>query len=306
MTTWHYQMTITPNSEHIGQSIKAVLIHWLIPQRIRGALRLKQHVRINGLYRPTNYQLQANDQLSLVFDQADFRTGESQYPANNSHALDIIFENDDLVVVNKPAGMKMHPHSPSETDTLLNFLAANFSKRHLYSAGAIAKPYMVHRIDRETSGAVIVAKNPVVVPILNRMLKEKVIQRTYLAWVQGILLKNSGTIDRPIGRDISKPFQRQVNGVQAQHAKTHWFKMHTVFQNTLLRLQLDTGRMHQIRVHLASINHPIVGDSLYGQRLNQQRMMLHAMSLTLPLPFDGPKRIITTSLPSDFPKQLYV
>jgi 23S rRNA pseudouridine1911/1915/1917 synthase len=82
--------------------------------------------------------------------------------------------------------------------------------------------------------------------------------------------------------------------------------MHTVFQNTLLRLQLDTGRMHQIRVHLASINHPIVGDSLYGQRLNQQRMMLHAMSLTLPLPFDGPKRIITTSLPSDFPKQLHV
>ena len=77
MTTWHYQMTITPNSEHIGQSIKAVLIHWLIPQRIRGALRLKQHVRINGLYRPTNYQLQANDQLSLVFDQADFQIGRA-------------------------------------------------------------------------------------------------------------------------------------------------------------------------------------------------------------------------------------
>lgn len=170
-TTWTHQFIIT--NQNAGQSIKQTLKMWLLPQRIRGALRIKKNYLVNGNEVPTNYELQINDKLILRFDQEDFRTSESHYPPNGAQRVMIVFESEDFVIVNKPAGMKMHPHSLTENDTLLNYLAADFSERRLVSAGVAARPYMVHRLDRETSGAVIVAKNPIIVPILNRMLADK-------------------------------------------------------------------------------------------------------------------------------------
>ncbi|MGX7043167.1 RluA family pseudouridine synthase [Leuconostoc holzapfelii] len=302
MTMWTYHIPVA--TQRVGQTVKATLNAWLVPQRIRGALRMKQHISVNGHQVPTSYVFQTGDVLTLQFDAADFRTSTSNYQPNGQHTVPIIFENDDIVVVSKPAGMKMHPHAPNETDTLLNYLAADFSARHCMSAGMPARPYMVHRIDRETSGAVIVAKNPVVVPLLNRQMVDKQIQRTYLAWVHGTLTDSAGMMTTPIGVDPLNPRKRRVDGLAAQAAKTHWTKIHTVYQNTLLRLQLDTGRMHQIRVHLASIGHPIVGDSLYGPVAPVTRMMLHAATISVPLPFDGGTRQVSGPLPTDFPRQL--
>ncbi|MCT3115854.1 RluA family pseudouridine synthase [Leuconostoc lactis] len=302
MTTWIYRMTVP--TVRVGQSVKDTLKAWLIPQRLRGALRQKQHIHVNGQAVATNYVFQAGDQLALIFDAADFRTSESHYTPNAQETVPIIFENDDFVVVDKPAGMKMHPHAPNEADTLLNYLAADFQARHLMSAGQPARPYMVHRIDRDTSGAVIVAKNPVVVPILNRLLAQKAIKRTYLAWVQGAVAESAGEITTPIGVDPQDERRRVINGLAAQSARTHWARMHTVYQNSLLRVQLDTGRMHQIRVHLASIGHPIIGDPLYHPEQPGTRMMLHAATLIVPLPFDGGTVTISGAIPSDFPRQL--
>lgn len=303
-TTWTHQFIIT--NQNAGQSIKQTLKMWLLPQRIRGALRIKKNYLVNGNEVPTNYELQINDQLILRFDQEDFRTSESHYPPNGAQRVMIVFESEDFVIVNKPAGMKMHPHSLTENDTLLNYLAADFSERRLVSAGVAARPYMVHRLDRETSGAVIVAKNPIIVPILNRMLADKKIKRTYLAWVNGKMTGNSGTINAPIGVDLDDDRKRMVNGNDEQLAITHWTQVHTVFQKTLLRLQLETGRMHQIRVHLAAIGHPIIGDSLYGSTVGTVRMMLHATSIELTIPFDGDTKIVSVPVPADFPRQLLI
>ncbi|WP_312981920.1 RluA family pseudouridine synthase, partial [Leuconostoc falkenbergense] len=174
----------------------------------------------------------------------------------------------------------------------------DFQRRHLEVA-----PYMVHRIDRATSGAVIIAKTPLVVPILDQLLSAKAITRTYLAWVSGVMPTKQGIIETPIGIDAQEDRKRAVNGTNAQFAVTHWTNIHTVYQNSLLRIRLDTGRMHQIRVHLASIGHPIVGDDLYGGR-HMPRLMLHSATIELPLPFDGGVKTITGPLPDDFPRQL--
>lgn len=303
MTTWTYKITIA--DKRVGQTVKDILIDWLVPQRIRGALRIKRAIRINDCVVSTNYRVNLLDELTLILEEDDFRTGISSYQPNTAKDMSVIYETDDLVIVDKPAGMKMHPHSPNENDTLLNYLAGYFVQHNTKSAGSDAKPYMVHRIDRETSGAVIVAKNPLVVPILNQMLKQKAIKRTYLTWVTGTMKSSSGYITKPIGIDPKNPYCRCVEGLNAQSAKTYWqttTNSNTVSQNSLLRVQLDTGRMHQIRVHLASIGHPIVGDTLYNNIRTDNRMMLHSESVKISLPFDGPTKIITGAIPTDFPK----
>ncbi|QEA59067.1 RluA family pseudouridine synthase [Leuconostoc koreense] len=296
MKKWQYNFIIT--SQNAGQTVKELLIKWYVPQRIRGALRIKKHFSVNNTIVPTNYELRVGDQLQLNFDADDFRTGKSNYVPNYQKSVNIIFENRDLVVVDKPAGMKMHPHSPTETDTLLNYLAGAFIQRKSGN-----QPYMVHRIDRATSGLVIVAKNPVVVPILDRMLSDKQITRTYVTWVSGVVQANCGTITTPIGIDTRDDRKRAVDGKESQVAVTHWWRMHTVFYGSLLRVQLSTGRMHQIRVHLASIGHPIIGDELYGD-VDNDRMLLHSASINMTLPFDSGEKMITGPLPIDFPRQL--
>ena len=296
MTTWQYQFIISPHNA--GQSVKALWTKWLIPKRIRGALRIKRHFTVNGRTVPTSYYLATNDVLVMMFDQDDFRTSSSNYRPKYNQQVTTLFENDYLVVIDKPAGMKMHPHSPTEDDTLLNYVAGDFQRRHVE-----ASPYMVHRIDRATSGAVIIAKTPLVVPILDQLLSAKVITRTYLAWVSGVMPTKQGIIKTPIGIDAKDDRKRAVNGAEAQFAVTHWTNVHKVYQNSLLRIRLDTGRMHQIRVHLASIGHPIIGDDLYGGR-HMTRLMLHSATIELPLPFDGGVKTITGPLPHDFPRQL--
>lgn len=297
---WEKQLTVS--SAETGLTIKEYLTQLRIPHRIRGNLRQERRVLLNGAYAPTSTAVKENDEITLRFIESDFVTPSSNYLPDNSRRVEILFENDDLIVANKWAGVKTHPTSPDEMGTMMNYAQAYLRKND-----ANQSAYMVHRLDGATTGALIIAKNPVVVPMLDQMLQTKEIQRTYLAWVAGSFDAQNGVIDLPIGDHPTNRRLRQVNGENAQTAVTHWRVVHQVTNFTLLRLQLETGRTHQLRVHLASIGHPIVGDQLYNpQQYDQYGLLLHAINLRLPIPFTKETRMIAAPLPAGFPRNLKI
>lgn len=269
---------------------------WLLPSRFIHYLRVRRHVLINGAYWNMNEQVKPGDQVTLLFCGDEFRTPSSNYLPTQHPNLQILFENRDLLVVNKPAGQKTHPNQPLETGTLMNDVAG-------YLDGGPDDAYMVHRIDQATSGAVIVAKNPVVVPILDRYIAEGRIHRSYLAVVTGVWDKPSGQLTWPIGFDPTDQRKRLVNGVAAKPALTDYQVIRTNERFSLVRLQLRTGRTHQIRVHLASCGYPIVGDPLYGGQNNPQ-MLLHGITQQLVIPFQGTFKEISAPVPNYFPAAL--
>jgi 23S rRNA pseudouridine1911/1915/1917 synthase len=197
------------------------------------------------------------------------------------HEVDVLYEDDHLLILNKPPGMDTHPNAPGQTDTLAN--AAAF---HVQSEGSSLNVRHIHRLDRDTSGAVLFAKTSFAGAILDKMLEERKVKRTYLAVADGKLKNRKGTIDRPIGRDRHHPVRRRVSKT-GQAAITHyevvsWLKKE---QQTLIRCSLETGRTHQIRVHFSDIGHPLAGDKLYGGSGTYKRQALHAVKMELNHPF---------------------
>lgn len=260
---------------------------WLLPKRYVHFLRINQNVLVNGKYVSMNTIVHPDDQLEMRFDGNEFRT-DQVYQPNDRLTLPILYENRDLVVINKTAGIKSHPNQPDELDTVMNYLAAQFDHSQ-----------MVHRLDQATSGAMIVAKNPIVVPILNRLLSTHQINREYFTLTSGHWAPTTGSINFPIGRDPKDQRKRQVDGLDALPAQTNFALVQADQTHSLVKLQLATGRTHQIRVHLAAMHHPIVGDPLYGIE-HAPRMMLHAFQLNLILPFTGEQLIIKAPLPDKF------
>lgn len=296
MSDLQYKVTIGLNNQQ--KTLKQQLADWYIPRRIRGALRMRKAILINGVYQHTNTILKSGDILTFNFLASDFVTPDSSYLPDDSYKLEIIYENNDLLVVNKPAGYKTHPNYTGEMSTVMNF-AANYLKKEN------KKPYIVHRLDQMTSGALIIAKTPIVVPILNQLIANKVIKRTYLAWVKGTIKEDSGVIDLPIGLDLNDKRKRKVNGEQALDAITYFKKIHSVFQRTLIRLQLETGRTHQLRVHLQAMHHPIVGDPLYNiDTIAGEYMLLHSAQVELHIPFSDNVINLAAKLPTHFPVNL--
>ncbi|WP_295731335.1 RluA family pseudouridine synthase [uncultured Limosilactobacillus sp.] len=289
-------------NEQLSQNQKRLTVRqllqqqWYLPSRFIHYLRVRKQVLVNGSYRNMNELVTPGDQVTLNFYGNEFRTPSSNYlPTAQAH-LAILFENRDLLVVNKPAGQKTHPNQPFETGTLMNDVAG-------YLKDGPNAAYMVHRIDQATSGAVIVAKNPVVVPILDRYIAEGRIHRRYLAVVTGNFAQSMGQFTWPIGFDSRDRRKRQVDGVAAKPAITNYQVLRTVGNLSLVRLQLQTGRTHQIRVHLAYSGHPIVGDPLYGGQTNS-RMLLHGANQQLVMPFKGTLKEISAPVPNYFPDAL--
>ncbi|WEV54538.1 RluA family pseudouridine synthase [Leuconostocaceae bacterium ESL0723] len=294
---WFVEKKIPANPAQL--TIKDYLKSWHVPKHLRGSLRQNQRVALNGRVVPVNHVPVAGDVLQLTMVATNFANrGQGVQPVSGP-ALSYYYEDEDLVVVAKPAGMKMHAHSPTETDTLLNFVAADLAEHQTTSRGAPAGAYMVHRLDRATSGLVVVAKNPIVVPALNWQLSQKTMQRTYWAWVSGQMPAESGMIDQPIGRHHIDSRRRQVNGPQAQAALTHWRCLKQTRDASLLGLTLSTGRMHQLRVHLASLGHPIIGDDLYGGS-PADRLYLDARQIEFQQPWGGPEQRVVYPGPTNF------
>ena len=253
-------------------SIKELLENYfLIPRKIRHFLRTKKHVLVNG--QPVNWQstIQAGDSLSLTFDEEDYPT--KSIPMGQPDLVQELYQDEHIIIVNKPEGMKTHANEPTEL-ALLNHVSAYV--RQIC--------YVVHRLDKETSGAVLFAKNPFVLPILNRLLEKKDIHREYWALVEGSFPYKSKIFKDKIGRDRHDRRKRLVDNKNGKYAETHVTRLKVFDKHTLMKCQLKTGRTHQIRVHLSHQGFPLVGDPLYNQ-FPSKRLMLHAHRLDFIHPF---------------------
>lgn len=245
--------------------------YFLIPRKIRHFLRTKKHVRLNGHVINWQSPVQHGDLLELTFDEDDYPT--KRIPMGDHRLVDSLYEDEHLIIVNKPEGIKTHGNDPTEI-ALLNHVSAFVGETC----------YVVHRLDKETSGAILFAKNPFVLPILNRLLEDKQIHREYLALCQGELSTHRLTLTDKIGRHRHDRRKRVVDPHKGQEALTLVSVKKQLAGASLVACQLQTGRTHQIRVHLSHHGHPLIGDPLYSQT-DAPRLMLHAHTLTLTHPF---------------------
>jgi len=216
--------------------------------------------------------------------------------------LDIVYEDEDVLVINKPKGLVVHPAAGHEEDTLVNGLLYARADS-LSGINGVLRPGIVHRIDKDTSGLLAVAKNDHAHVILASQLKDHSMARTYEAVVCGVLKEDTGTVDAPIGRHPSDRKKMCVTARNSRSAVTHWEVVRRYRGYTHIRCRLETGRTHQIRVHMAHIGHPILGDSVYGRKkpeLGQQSQCLHAAVLCFAHPRDGRPVMVMADLPEYF------
>ena len=216
--------------------------------------------------------------------------------------LDIVYEDDDLLVINKPKGLVVHPAAGHQDDTLVNGLLYALGD-DLSGINGELRPGIVHRIDKDTSGLLAVAKNDLAHTVLASQLKDHSMARTYEAIVCGVLKEDSGTVDAPIGRHPSDRKKMCVTQRNSKPAVTHWEVIRRYRGYTHIRCKLETGRTHQIRVHMAYIGHPILGDTVYGHKkpeLGQSSQCLHAGVLCFAHPKDGHPVMVFAELPQYF------
>lgn len=216
--------------------------------------------------------------------------------------VDIVYEDDDLILVNKPAGMTTHPAPGHPNHTLLNAILCHFP--NLPQVDDRLRPGIVHRLDKDTSGLLLIAKNRHALADLSQQFKDRSVTKVYLVLVKGRLKPESGAIEAPIGRD---PANRKKMAIVSSGREAHTEYRVIKYLNgyTLLEVTLKTGRTHQIRVHLAAIGFPVVGDSTYGVKSpHLKRQFVHAHKLKFALPSSGEYREFTTELPDDLKKAL--
>lgn len=255
------------------------------------------HVTVNGQAVKPKYKVQAGDKISLVKPEP-----QSLELTPENIPLDIVYEDDDVIVVNKPQGMVVHPAPGHSDHTLVNALLYHSP---LSTINGTFRPGIVHRIDKDTSGLLMVAKNDLAHQSLAEQLRNKTNKREYLALVYGQIKEDEGTIDAPLGRNPQdRKKQAVVKG--GRHAVTHFKVMKRYDNFTLVKCILETGRTHQIRVHMKYIGHPLVGDPLYGPRkvIGKDGQFLHAALLGFKHPRTGKELVFEAPLPENFQKML--
>lgn len=220
--------------------------------------------------------------------------------------LEIVYEDDDLMVINKPRGMVVHPAPGHTSGTLVNAVLSHAGES-LSSINGVLRPGIVHRIDKDTSGLILVCKNDFSHKALAKQLEEHSITRRYHAICSGRLKEEQGTVSAPIGRDEKNRKQQAINYKHGKEAITHYRLLENLQNASLLECRLETGRTHQIRVHMKSIGHPLLGDPLYGPKKNLYAIKgqaLHAMVLGFVHPRSGEYMEFSADYPEDFQKLL--
>ncbi|MBR2937366.1 MAG: RluA family pseudouridine synthase [Oscillospiraceae bacterium] len=255
------------------------------------------YVNRNGKPGKKNDKLNMGDEISVEIPEAK----PVEIPATEI-PLEIVYEDADVLVINKPKGLVVHPAAGHQEDTLVNGLL--FARAdQLSGINGELRPGIVHRIDKDTSGLLAVAKNDLAHTVLASQLKDHSMARTYEAIVCGNLKADSGTVDAPIGRHPSDRKKMCVTQRNSKSAVTHWEVVARYRGYTHIRCRLETGRTHQIRVHMASIGHPILGDTVYGHKkpeLGQDSQCLHAGILCFAHPRDGHPVMVMADLPDYF------
>lgn len=244
-----------------------------------------------------NHKLVAGDELLVVLPDPEPIEAEPE-----NIPLDIVYEDEHLLVVNKPKGMVVHPAAGNPNHTLVNALLYH-CKGSLSGINGVMRPGIVHRIDKDTSGLLIVAKNDLAHNFLAEQIKEHSFLREYEAVVLGNIKEESGTIDKPIGRNPKDRKQMAVTLRNSKNAVTHYTVIKRYKGFTHVKLRLETGRTHQIRVHMASIGHPVAGDTVYGGAKNTHGLIgqcLHARLIGFIHPKDKSQLVFDSELPQYF------
>jgi 23S rRNA pseudouridine1911/1915/1917 synthase len=284
--------------EHAGERIDVALARLDQVGSRSAAQRLLDEgaVTVDGERRPKRHRLSPGERVEVTLED---RVAEDPGAAGEGVRHEVVFEDEHLMVVDKPAGVVVHPSAGHPTGTLAQALAGR-------AAGGEDpwRPGIVHRLDRDTSGLLVVAKSDGTHRALQEQIRARAMRREYIALVDGRPDSRTGTIDAPIGRDRGDRTVHSTSTDRPRDARTHFEIEREYPRTTLLRVRLETGRTHQIRVHLAAIGHPVCGDAQYGgaacgRRIGLTRQFLHATKLVFTHPVTGKELVCESNLPAD-------
>jgi 23S rRNA pseudouridine1911/1915/1917 synthase len=295
MTT---RLEIVAGPEQAGERIDVALAHVDEIGSRAAAQRLLDAgaVTVDGEPQPKSHRLSAGERVEVVIEE---RRAVDPGEAGQGVPHEVVLEDDDVIVVDKPAGVVVHPSAGHATGTLAQALEGRAA-----GGGDPWRPGIVHRLDRDTSGLLVVAKSDAALRELQDQIRTRTMRREYLALVEGRPDARTGTIDAPIGRDRGDRTVHSTSSDKPRDARTHFEIEREYPRTTLLRVTLETGRTHQIRVHLAAIGHPVCGDQQYGgaacgRRLGLTRQFLHATKLVFMHPSKGQQVVCESNLPVD-------
>jgi 23S rRNA pseudouridine1911/1915/1917 synthase len=263
--------------------------------RVAGLIR-SGAVTVDGVSRPKSYLLAAGQRVSVTLPEE-----EPLGLAAEEGPVSIVYEDEWLLVVDKPAGMAVHPSRGHTSGTLVHSLLG-----HGLAGGDAFRPGVVHRLDKDTTGLLVVAKSEESHRVLAAMMRKHAVDRRYLALVHGNFSADTGTIEAPVGRDPGRRTAMAVGGIAAREARTHFRVLERFGDFTLVEVRLETGRTHQIRVHFLAIGHPVVGDPMYSRRdaLDLGRQFLHSHRLSFAHPITGRMIELESPLPADLAQAL--
>lgn len=292
------QKLLITNSDYIGLRLDKVLVLELKDRSREFIMRLidEGEVLVNDKKAKNSYRVKENDEITINIPEAKNLDATPQ-----DIPLDIVYEDDDIIVINKPRDLVVHPSNGHEDGTLVNALLAHCT--NLSGINGVKRPGIVHRIDKDTTGLLVVAKNDYAHEFLAKQLEDHTLHREYIALVKGVIKEDDGKIIAPIGRD---KYNRQKMAVDVKNGKpavTHFHVLKRFNQYTLISCVLETGRTHQIRVHMNYIGYPIEGDLVYGPKshlLFDKGQLLHAEKLILIHPKTKKKMTFSAPLPKDF------
>ncbi|MBD5477662.1 MAG: RluA family pseudouridine synthase [Lachnospiraceae bacterium] len=301
MEQFTYQIGLGEDDERLDKWISSVLPD-LSRSYIQKCIK-SDDLLVNGKPQKASYRLRVDDEILFHIPEAV----EPDIAAENI-PLNILYEDADVLVVNKPKGMVVHPAPGHYSGTLVNAVMYH-CKGNLSGINGVLRPGIVHRIDRDTTGSLIICKNDHAHNVIAEQLKEHSITRKYRAIVCGVIASDEGTVRASIGRDPKERKRMAVNEINGKPAVTHYKVLQRFKGYTYIECQLETGRTHQIRVHMASIGYPLLGDEVYGSRksaYHTEGQTLHAMVIGFIHPSTGEYTEVTAPLPEYFERLLHI